>query len=106
MRSSAEHAEEAARDRRRQLNRIACDLAKRHRCTTRVIWDARRWLEHEPHVGATELIVTWTVAEAELVRHELRERLARERVLPAAPRVRHGRAAQREEIPRQRPGRA
>lgn len=105
MRSTADHAEEVERERRRKLNRIARDLAERYRCTTRVIWDAASWLRHDPRVGDTELVVTWTVADAALVRHELGERIGRDRVLPAAPRVRRGRATQRADIPRQRPGR-
>ncbi|KAA5831799.1 hypothetical protein ABT337_01335 [Saccharopolyspora hirsuta] len=43
-----------------------------------------------------EIVVTWTVADAELVRH----RVDRERIFPAAPRVRKGRTAgSAEDIP-------
>ncbi|WP_141921299.1 hypothetical protein [Halopolyspora algeriensis] len=65
---------------------------------------AGRWLEHHPgdRLRDDEIVVTWAVADAELIRYQLREHLLPSRVFPAAPRVRTGktsRAREAGEIP-------
>ena len=76
-------------DRWRKLFSIASGLAQQHGQPVLAVRYASRWLyQTGGRISDNELVVTWTVADAEIVRHQLR--LSRDRVLPAAPRVRHG----------------
>ncbi|WP_141921331.1 hypothetical protein [Halopolyspora algeriensis] len=78
----------------RNLCAIAAELAGQHGRTARVVRHANRWLDHAgDRLRDDEIVVTWTVADAELIRHQLHEHLPPSRVLPAAPRVRAGKTA-------------
>ncbi|WP_433868759.1 hypothetical protein [Saccharopolyspora sp. CA-218241] len=89
-------------DRWQDLCSVAARLAAERDRPALVVRHAARWLEQRGRVQGEEVVVTWTVADAELVRHQLRDRLDPDRVLAAAPRVRHHRARRPAEIPPQR----
>ncbi len=76
-------------DRWRNLFSIAAGLAQQHGQPVVAVRHASRWLEQTGgRIRDNEIVVTWSVGDADIVRHQLR--LSRDRVLPAAPRVRHG----------------
>lgn len=66
---------------------VAQQLAQHHGCYARVVRFARRFLVDGSRLRSDEIAVTWTVADAELLRASLT--IGPHRVLPAAPRVRH-----------------
>jgi hypothetical protein len=81
--------EDAEHDRWRKLFEVAAHLAVQHERSALTVRHAARWLEQTGgHLRDGEIVVTWSVADAELVRHQLRDRLPRGSVFPAAPRVR------------------
>lgn len=87
----------------RDLCAVAQQLAERHACYARVVRSARRFLADGARLRSDEIAVTWTVADAELLRDHLT--IGPHRVFPAAPRVRHGRrnrAFDVDEIPQPR----
>lgn len=91
---------QAEQQRRQWLYTIAQQLAHREGCSARPVLHVESWLEANPRVRRDEIVVTWTAAEADLVRWALREQLSSERVFAAAPRVRYGPTAHRpDDIP-------
>jgi hypothetical protein len=96
------YASDVDHHRWRKLLDIARHLAERERRTALVVPHARDWLA-QPRRGLREdeIVVTWSVVDAELIRHELRDYLPRDRVFAATPRVRRntGGAGTAREIP-------
>ncbi len=94
------HTDHFDHERWRHLCAIAAQLAEREARNALVVRHAARWLDQTGGgLRDGEIVVTWTVSDAALVRHQLRDRLPRDRVFPAAPRVRHDTATDRSEIP-------
>lgn len=94
---------EAEHERWRDLRAVARQLAQRHECYARVVRSARRFLADGCRLRSDEIAVTWTVADAELLRAALT--IGPQRVFPAAPRVRRAdadRAFDAGEIPEPR----
>lgn len=89
---SSRRSEDSERDRWQQLLAVAHTLATRRGCRAQVVRFPQRWLEqgHDQRLGREEIVVTWTHADAEVLRHALRGRLDGGRVFAAAPRVRRG----------------
>lgn len=78
---------DAEHERWRNLRAVAQQLAQRHECYARVVRSARRFLADGSRLRSDEIAVTWTVADAELLRAYLTT--GPHRIFPAAPRVRH-----------------
>lgn len=78
---------DAEHERWRNLCAVAQQLAQRHDCYARVVRSARRFLADGSRLRSDEIAVTWTVADAELLRAYLTT--GPHRIFPAAPRVRH-----------------
>ncbi|MBA8823874.1 hypothetical protein FHX42_001203 [Saccharopolyspora lacisalsi] len=105
MAAASPRRPQAEQHRREWLHTIAQQLARRQGCSARPVLHVESWLESDPRVRRDEIVVTWTAAEAGLVRWALREQLSPERVFAAAPRVRYGPTAHRpEDIPGPRGG--
>lgn len=84
------------RERWYKLQEVSSRLAQKHGCLARPILHAKEWLQQLENnqvdrIRRNEILVVWTVAGAELIRHELRDHIPSERVFAAAPRFRYPR---------------
>lgn len=87
---TADHPDDAESNRWRKLRTAAVELAGRHGRIALVVRDATRWLDQTGgRVRAEEIVVTWSVPDAELIRYQLRQHLDRDRIFAAAPRARN-----------------